>query len=159
QEGRVEDAQRLVEANWERLDRTLDNYLDQTMKLVQAHIRLSQGGEPVPGFRQSILDQAGKVAGEDDRIWLARANLAISRGASDEAARWLAACRRRRPQDVPVWKAYLAWAMATSRGAEVREALEHLPAAESTPAQVERLAAWLAARRGDVASERRALER
>ena len=90
------------------------SYLDQTMKLVQAHIRLRQGGEPVPGFRKSILEQADKTAGQDDRIWLARANLAISQGAFDEGARWLAACRRRRPEDVAVWKAYLEWAMATA---------------------------------------------
>ena len=40
-----------------------------------------------------------------------------------------------------------------------REALKHLPAEVSTPAQVHKLAAWFAARRGDVESERRALER
>jgi enediyne biosynthesis protein E4 len=159
QEGRVEDAERMVEAIWDHLDRSLDSYLDQTMKLVQAHIRLSQGGEPVPGFRKSTLEQAEKTGAADDRIWLARANLAIGQGSFDEAARWLSACRRQRPEDVPVWKAYLAWAMATSRVAEVREALKHVPAAESTPAQVDRLAAWLAAHRGDAESERRALER
>ena len=161
QEGRVEDAERVLEANWDHLDPCRPtSYLDQTMKLVQAHIRLRQGGEPVPGFRKSIVEQAEETAGQDDRIWLARANLAISQGAFDEGARWLAACRRRRPEDVAVWKAYLEWAMATNqRRAEVREALKHLPAAESNPAQVDRLRAWLAARRGDAASERRALER
>jgi thioredoxin-like negative regulator of GroEL len=159
QEGRVEDAERMVEATWDHLNRSADGYLDQTMKLLQAHQRLSQGGEPVAGFRQSVLEQVGKMATEDDRIWLAQANLAISRGAFAEGAHWLAKCRRRRPEDVPVWNAVLRWAMATSRLAEVREALKHLPAAGSTPAQVDRLAAWLAAHRGDAAAERRALER
>ncbi len=37
-------------------------------------------------------------------------------------------------------------------------AMEHLPAKESTPAQVRRLSAWSPRRRGDVESERRALE-
>ena len=41
----------------------------------------------------------------------------------------------------------------------VRQALEHLPAEDSTSAQVHRLKAWLAAKRGDVATERRELER
>ena len=45
-----------------------------------------------------------------------------------------------------------------SRFAEARAALDHLPAAESNPAELHRLAAWFAARSGDVASERRALE-
>jgi tetratricopeptide (TPR) repeat protein len=99
------------------------------------------------------------LAPEDDRIWLAKANLAISQGAFDEAARWLDSCLRRRPEDVPVWNAYLRWAMATNRVAEVQKALRHIPADATTPAQVDRLAVWLAAHRGDVASERRALER
>ena len=37
--------------------------------------------------------------------------------------------------------------------------MTHLPAAESTPAEVHRLEAWLASRRGDVETERRELER
>src|SRR5262249_27560627 len=69
------------------------------------------------------------------------------------------ACLRRHPEDVPAWRARLDWALATGRVAEVREALRHLPAADATPAQVHRLAAWLAARRRDAPSERRAWER
>ena len=49
--------------------------------------------------------------------------------------------------------------MATGREAEAREALEYLPADGATPAQVHRLAAWFAARRGDAESERQALDR
>ncbi len=158
QEGRVEDAQRLLEASWDHLDRRAENSLDETMKLVQAHWRIERAEEPAPGFRRSIVEQAGRVASQDDRVWLARASLAISRGAFDEAARWLAACLRRRPEDVPAWKAYLRWAMATNQVVEVRKALEHLPVAESTPAQVDRMVVWLAARGGDAAAERRALQ-
>jgi enediyne biosynthesis protein E4 len=53
----------------------------------------------------------------------------------------------------------LAWAVAANRVAEARDALEHLPANLSTPARIHKLTAWFAARRGDVESERRALER
>jgi tetratricopeptide (TPR) repeat protein len=120
---------------------------------------LTRGEEPEPGFRRTVLRQAEQLAPEDDRIWLAKANLAISQGAFDEAARWLDSCLRRRTEDVPVWNAYLRWAMATNCVAEVQEALRHIPADATTPAQVDRLAVWLAAHRGDVASERRALER
>ena len=49
--------------------------------------------------------------------------------------------------------------MATSRVSEAREALKHLPATESSPAELQKLAAWFALKRGDIDSERRALER
>ena len=41
----------------------------------------------------------------------------------------------------------------------MRQSLGHLPVEESNPAQVQRLTAWLAAFRGDLDAERRALER
>jgi hypothetical protein len=80
-------------------------------------------------------------------------------GAYDEAGRWLDACQRGRPDDVPVWRAWLNWGIATDRIDVVQRALKHLPAAEATLAQVDRLKAWLAANRRDVATERRELER
>ncbi len=49
--------------------------------------------------------------------------------------------------------------MATGRGPDVVEATKHLPARLFSAAQANRLAAWLAARRGDRVSECRALER
>ncbi len=49
--------------------------------------------------------------------------------------------------------------MASDRVAEATDALKHLPATAETRALVPRLAAWLAARRGDSAAERHALER
>ncbi len=100
-----------------------------------------------------------RSAPDDDRVWLGKANLAIRAGKYDEAERWLIACIGRRPEDLEVWRARLKWAMATNRVMEVREALKHLPAAESTPAEVPRLAAWLARQSGDLASERHALKR
>ena len=56
------------------------------------------------------------------------------------------ACKRR-PEDVPVWRARLSWGIATDRLDVVRQALKHLPAEDSTPAQVHRLKVWLAAKR------------
>ena len=52
-----------------------------------------------------ISNQAASLAPDDDRVWLGRANLAIRTGAYDEAKRWLDACLKRRPEDVPVWRA------------------------------------------------------
>lgn len=159
-QGRTGEAQRLVEANWEGLNRAGRGGSVQPIKieLVRLHVTLSVRMSSVEVVRD-FLEHAARSAPDDDRVWLGKANLAIRQGEFDEAARWLDACLKRHREDVPIWRARLDWALATGRVAEVREALEHLPAAESTPAQVHRLAAWLAARRGDAASERHALER
>jgi predicted Zn-dependent protease len=157
-QGRLDEALRLIEARWEDLDRVGEGDSGEAINLVRAHIGLQQSPVSIAVIR-STLDQAGRLAPEDDRVWLGEANLAIRVGAHDEAARWLDDCLRRRPADLPVWRARLDWALATDRVPEVREALKHLPVEGSTPALVERLAAWLAARRGDDTAERRALER
>ena len=156
QEGRVAEARRLVEANWEVLNRSGRGGSHEAIELVRLHIAMGVGtasAESVQGF----LDRAERLAPKDERIGLGRANLAIRQGAFDEAARWINACLRQLPEDVPTWRTRLEWAMATERVAEARAALDHLPAAESNPAEVHRLAAWFAARKGDVAAERRAL--
>ena len=43
---------------------------------------MSRRSEPLRDY----LDQVGRLAPDDDRIWLARANLAIRAGSYDEAA-------------------------------------------------------------------------
>ena len=58
-----------------------------------------------------------------------------------------------------VWRARLDWAVATDRVAVARDALKHLPAADFSSAQIEKLAAWFAAHRGDADAERTCLER
>jgi thioredoxin-like negative regulator of GroEL len=158
EEGRRDESLRLIEARWDHLNETGAGHSEKAIILVQLHIELQRTTPPVESIR-TLLDQAARLAPEDDRVWLGKANLAIRVGLFDEAARWLDACLRRRPEDVPVWRARLDWALATNRIAEVQEALKHLPIKESTPAQVAKLEAWFAARRGDVESERRALER
>jgi enediyne biosynthesis protein E4 len=105
------------------------------------------------------LDEAARRAPDDDRVWLGKANLAIRVGAYDEAASQLEACLSRRPDDPSVWRARLEWAVRSSRVAEAQEAVKHLPADESTPAQVYKLSAWFARNRGDLESEQLALER
>jgi enediyne biosynthesis protein E4 len=157
-EGRLEEARRLVEESWERLNQTGRGGWGDAIELIKRHILLSVPTAPAEATR-TLLERAERLAPDDDRVWLARANLAIHQGALDEAERGLDACLRRRPDDIPVWRARLDWALATGRVAEVHEALAHLPVVESSPAQIPRLAAWLAARRGDAESERRALER
>jgi len=156
--GRLDEAERLIEERWEHLNETGEGASEPAIDLVRMHIELTFKPNPVENVR-AYLDQAASLAPDDDRVWLGRANLAIRTGAYDEAERWLDACLRRRPEDVPVWRARLSWGIATNRIDVVQQALKHLPAEDSTSALVHRLKAWLAAKRGDVATERRELER
>jgi enediyne biosynthesis protein E4 len=157
-EGRIEEGQRLVESSWRRLNEAGQVASERAIQLIRLHVHLRQEAATVDVMR-AFLDQARRLAPDDDRVWLGRAHLALRSGAFDEAAQWLDACRRRRPEDVAVWRARLDWAMAAGRDAEARAALARLPAAGATEAQVRRVAAWLAARRGDAGAHRRALER
>jgi hypothetical protein len=103
------------------------------------------------------LDEAGRTAPEDDRVWLGRAYLAIRTGQFPEADRWLGKCLARRPQDPVVWRARLEWATASDHLAEAVEAMRHLPAERFPPEQLLALRAWLAARLGDEGAEAAAL--
>jgi enediyne biosynthesis protein E4 len=156
--GRIDEAERLIEDRWEHLNASGAGALEPAIKLLRMHIELTWKPIPVETVR-TFLDQAARLAPDDDRVWLGRANLAIRTGAYDEAGRLLDACLRQRPEDIPIWRARLGWGIATGRIDVVQQAVTHLPAAESTPAQVHRLNAWLASKRGDVETERRELER
>jgi tetratricopeptide (TPR) repeat protein len=156
--GLIEEAGRLIEDRWAHLNASGEGALEPAIKLLLMHIGLTWTTTPVENVRATI-EQAARLAPDDDRLWLGRANLAIRTGAYDEAGRWLDDCRRLRPDDVPVWRARLNWGIATNRIDVVQTALKHLPVAEGTPAQVARLRAWLAAGRRDAAAERRELER
>ena len=101
-----------------------------------------------------------RQAPDDDRVWLAQANLATRTGRFDEAERRLDACLRRRPDDPAVWRARLDWALATDRvdrGPASRWPASRPIASRRTGSPA--LRAWFAARRGDAAAEQRALER
>jgi tetratricopeptide (TPR) repeat protein len=157
QQGRGEETLRLIESRWKALDQAGEGSSEPAINLVRAHIDLRLSPVPSEVIR-SALDLAGRLAPNDDRVWLGRANLAIRAGSYNEAAGWLDRCLKRRPDDGPVWRARLDWAVAADRVAEAREALKHLPSELSSPAQIDKLAAWFAAHRGDVESEQRALE-
>ena len=156
-EGRIEDAQELIESAWTALNAVGKGGSEPAILLVRLHIELSSQTDPVEAIR-SLLDRSGRLAPEDDRVWLGKANLAIRTGSLDEAGQWLDACLRRRPDDVSVWRARLDWAMASNRRDEALEAMRHLPAVEEPPAGAQRRTAWLAARDGDPKAERHALE-
>ena len=142
----------MIEANWEEVNRSSTSDSDRAIDLLRLHVAAGLGTASADAVRV-FLDRAQRLDPRDDRVWLGKANLAVRQGAFDEAARWLEACLKRRPEDVPVWRARLNWALATNRDREAREAIGHLPAAESPPAEVHRLAAWFAAHRGDATAE------
>ena len=157
-QGRPEETLRLLEARWDALNQAGEGASELAINLVRTHIDIRRSPGEIEVIR-AALKRGARMAPEDDRIWLGKANVAIHDGEYDEAARWLDRCARRRPEDVAVWRTRLSWAVKTNRIALARQALAHLPAEVSTPAQVQKLAAWFAAQRGDVEIERRALER
>ena len=85
--------------------------------------------------------------------------MATRLGKFDEADRLVSACQARRPDDPAVWRARLDWAVAACRPDEARKALAHVPADLDAESQSLTLRAWFAARDGNPAAERVALER
>ncbi len=157
-QGRLEDTLSVIEARWDALDQAGEGASEPAINLARLHIDVKSTLAETDKIHDA-LDRAARAAPADDRVWLARANQAIRDGAFDGASRWLDECLKRRPEDVAVWRARLNWALGANRVAEARLALRHLPAETSTPALVQKLAAWFAARRGNVEAERQALER
>ena len=155
--GRLDEAERLIEDWWEHLYELGEGASEPAIDQVRMLIELAFRPNPVENVR-TYLDQASKLAPDDDRVWLGRANLAIRTGAFDEANRLLDACLSRRPEDVPVWRARLDWGVAANKPDAVEQAMKHIPAAAASLAQIVRLSAWFCAHLGDVAGERRQLE-
>jgi thioredoxin-like negative regulator of GroEL len=149
--GRSDEAERLIEDRWEHLNNAGLATQEQSIKLVRLHIALTWEALSPKNLRL-FLDQAGRIAPNDDRVWLGRANLAVQTGALDDARQLLDACQRLRPADVPVAKARLRWALAANRLDDVQQALQRIPAAELTEAQIHHLRAWFYSYRGDIMS-------
>ena len=97
--------------------------------------------------------EARTAAPDDDRVWLALADLATRTGRFDEASELLARCEQSRPDDPAVWRTRLRWALAANRADEVTRATGHLVAADFSKTEVLELRAWLAARAGDRQAE------
>jgi thioredoxin-like negative regulator of GroEL len=158
QQGRLKESMQVIETLWLHHNELGEAASETAINQLWLYIQLPSNQVPDETFRAN-LERAGLLAPDDDRVWLSKANLAIRTQSYEEAARWLGRCLARRPEDVAVWRARLDWALATRRVAVAREALKHLPAAESNSAEVEKLAAWFAAQRGDDKAERTSLER
>ncbi len=108
-----------------RFERPWAGALDPAIKLLLQHVEVTTGEAAIDVVRTS-LDEAAKLAPDDDRVWLGRANLAIRTGDMKDAERWLNECEQKRPDDRAVWRARLKWAMATDRIDAVERAVTHL---------------------------------
>jgi enediyne biosynthesis protein E4 len=155
--GRQDEATELIEDRWEYLNALGQGALDPAIKLLLRHVEVTTGAVAIDAVRTS-WDEAAKLAPDDDRVWLGRANLAIRTGDMNDAERWLDQCEKRRPDDRAVWRARLKWAMATDRIDAVERAMTHLPDVAWLAADRHRINAWLAGHRADFAKERSELE-
>jgi enediyne biosynthesis protein E4 len=144
-EGRKEDVRRAILDSWA--------YTDTPAEVVKQLSRLDTAPQPVEFTRRALE----KADNDDDRVWLARANLAIRTGQFEGVADRLEDCLRRRPKDPAVWLALLELARATGDLTGVWRALDHLTSDEIMPAELSRLRAWLAASLGDDKAEAWAL--
>ncbi len=103
------------------------------------------------------LEAAGKLAPQDDRVWLGQAMLATRTARFDEADEWFRRCLERRPDDPVIWLARLEWAMAADRPADAFDTLQHVPSDRIDADRRLEIRAWLAARSGDARAEEDAL--
>ncbi len=144
-EGRTEDVRRAIVASWTEAD--------SPAEVVKQLSRLDAAPLPLEMIRNTLKNGVN----DDDRVWLARANLANRTGQFDRAREWLDACAKRRPADPVVWRARLELARTTNDLAGAWRALEHLTGEAMSPTEILRLRVWLASLAGDMKVERAAL--
>ena len=149
-EGRRVEIGKLIEESWRS---TADPVGD-----LEDHWRAEISPTLLERVRAEV-EHAAKIAPDDDRVWLARANIAVLTGQYDEAASWLERCTGRRPEDPAVWRARLERGRVVNDLAEVRRSMSHLKAELFSESERLAIQAWLAGRRGVEGSDRDALER
>jgi tetratricopeptide (TPR) repeat protein len=157
QQGRIDDAERVLEAAWDRLEKAHEGASERAIQLVRLHTFIRVMPIPVDALRD-LIDRAGRLAPDDDRVWLARANLAISERRFDDADRTIVLCLERRPADPAAWRVRLRLDMVRNDLVAARKAIPHIDVEKMKPARVYAIAAWFAARAGDTPAERVALE-
>jgi tetratricopeptide (TPR) repeat protein len=148
-EGRLREVRSLIEEGWQPGSSPVD--------VLRQLWELDDTIYPIDGVRD-FLDRAGRLAPEEERVWLAKANLATRVGAFDEAQRWLDQCLTRRAEDPVVWRSRLDWAIAADRPELAARCLSHVPARAVTLTDRHTVRAWFAAKNGDRLNEREALE-
>jgi tetratricopeptide (TPR) repeat protein len=150
-QGRTAEARTLLQNGWDRAP-------DRPALLRELWQIDNEFVLPVESI-QASLDQAARLAPNDDRAWLGRANLLTISGRFDEAESWIDACLRMRPHDPVVWRARLNWAMAAGQPEKAESTLVYLPADHTSRAELYSILAWFASEQGDREAERTALSR
>jgi len=131
-EGRFDDLRRVIRASWCRSpDRA------STLKELWA---LDHSPMPVEAWNRALES----ADGNDDRVWLGRANNAILTGRFAAAADWLARCLERRPDDPAIRQSRLELARLTDDVSGFWEAAERLSADRFDRAAQQSLRAWVA---------------
>ncbi len=147
--GRSDELRRRKEKEW----LTSGNKAD----ILRKHWQIDEVRSFPAGALQFRLEEAGRRAPDDARVWLGRAYLAVGSAKFAEASTWLQKCLSQHPDDPAVWHARLEWAIASDQVAEAVEAMDHLSLDEIGPDNLLRIRAWLAARRNDGSAEQAAL--
>ena len=129
--GRRDECQSILQRDVERMRDP-----SETLRMLWS---LDHDPYPVDAITQA-LEKAKRAAPDDDRVWLALADLATRAGHFEEADDWLTRCERARPDDRAVWRARLRWARAAGRPDEVVRAASHLPRSSCTQARRARVA-------------------
>ena len=111
-----------------------------------------------PSTRSGRPWRPPRHAPDDDRVWLARANLAIHAGRLDEAARWLDACAGAGPMIRSSGGRGSAGPGPPAASTRPDDAWRTCPSTGSRSPRRCPSCAWLAARRGRPDAERAALE-
>lgn len=165
-------------ARWE-LSRVLvwEGRLDEVRELLREIARLGTPADRAVAIREhwrldsvvvadeevrAVLDRADRHASGDPGVALVHANVATQYGRLDEARDWLDRCARQPGADARLARAVglarLRLAMAVGRPDDVVHALAAVDDGSLDPVESWWIRAWLAGRRGDAESERRALE-
>ena len=111
---------RAIEARWALATLLLwEGRLDEVRSLLEEIWRIGHDRDRTAALRemwrldavivaaneiQPVLDQAARVAPDDDRVWLARAYLALRYGRCAVAHVWLDASLQKHPEDPVVWR-------------------------------------------------------
>jgi tetratricopeptide (TPR) repeat protein len=153
---RFDEVRRLIEVNWRELSKAQGSDAPTVVDTLRAHLSLDL--EPYALEQvEAALKKASQSAPEDDRVWLALANLATRTGRFDDANNRLARVLQKRPSDPVAWKSKLDLAVASNRVGDVLESLDHLADDQLSPREALRVRAWLASRSGDARVEKESL--
>jgi tetratricopeptide (TPR) repeat protein len=147
-EGRRDEMRRLIEEN-------IATSSDPAGEL-QNHWRLDNA-VTLHETIDAEVERAAQLAKDDDRVWLAQANIALDTGKFESADACLKKCLSARPNDPSVWRARLNHALAVENLDAAREALAHLPTDRFTQSEFHEIRVWFASHLGNRPTEEQAL--